>query len=68
MAERYGVSRTPARDALRRLEADGNLVRQRSGGLAPKPPSFEVVRARYELRVILELAIVERARAAVAPR
>ena len=37
LAERFATSRTPVREALRRLEGDGHVVRDRSGGLRPEP-------------------------------
>jgi DNA-binding GntR family transcriptional regulator len=60
IAERFGVSRTPAREALLRLEADGHLIRSEDGGLSPNPPQISSMRDRYELRTILELAMIRR--------
>lgn len=53
LAERYAVSRTPVREALARLLADG-LVEKRAGGLYLHTPTFEELAALYELRVLLE--------------
>lgn len=59
LAERYGVSRTPAREALARLVADG-LVQRADDGLYPYRPRFEEITALYELRSTLELRGIER--------
>jgi len=53
VAERFAVSRTPVRDALVRLQADGLLV-DRDGALYRYMPSIEEFAELYELRVLLE--------------
>lgn len=60
VAERFGVSRTPVRDALARLEADG-LLAKRDGSLYPYAPSLEEFTDLYELRVLLETRGLDRA-------
>lgn len=60
LAERFGVSRTPVREALARLVADG-LVEKRDGGLHLYVPSFEALTHLYELRTTLELQGIRRA-------
>jgi DNA-binding GntR family transcriptional regulator len=60
IAERHGVSRTPVREALARLRADG-LVTRRNGGLYLYLPPFEELAGLYELRVTLELRGIQRA-------
>lgn len=64
IAERHDVSRTPVREALARLQADG-LVEKRDGGLYLYLPSFHELAGLYELRVTLELRGIERAIAEV---
>ncbi|MDT5103909.1 MAG: hypothetical protein QOI25_1422, partial [Mycobacterium sp.] len=54
LAERYGVSRTPVREALARLLADG-LVERRERGLYPYRPSLQDLDGLYELRTTVEL-------------
>ena len=54
LAERYDTSRTPVREALRRLEGDGHVVRDRSGGLRPNPPRVSAMRELYAVRTVLE--------------
>jgi DNA-binding GntR family transcriptional regulator len=55
LASRFGVSRTPVREALRRLEQDG--LAQRSGrGMRVREHSPDKVLEIYEVRVILEEA------------
>ena len=54
LAERFDTSRTPVREALRRLEGDGHVVRDRSGGVRPNPPRVSVMRELYAVRTVLE--------------
>jgi DNA-binding GntR family transcriptional regulator len=60
LAERFRVSRTPVREALARLRADG-LLERRDGGLYPQLPAFDQLRGLYELRLTLELRGIQRA-------
>jgi DNA-binding GntR family transcriptional regulator len=53
LAEWCGVSRTPIREALRRLEQDG-LVHRSDGGLVVRVRSPEEILDIYEIRVVLE--------------
>lgn len=53
LAQRYGVSRTPVREALRRLEQDG-LVERGERGLQVRSRSPEEILEIYEVRVMLE--------------
>lgn len=59
LAEEYSVSRTPVREALKRLEADG-LVTRRQGGLFPYVPAYDRLAELYELRILLELEGIRR--------
>ena len=54
LAERFATSRTPVREALRRLEGDGHVVRDRSGGVRPNPPRVSAMRELYAVRIVLE--------------
>lgn len=57
--ERLGLSRTPVREALRRLEADGVIEhRARIGAVIRKLSHTEVVEL-YEMRVVLERTAAE---------
>ncbi len=64
LADTYGgVSRTPVREALARLLADG-LVQRDVGGLFPyRPPRIDELAGLYELRITLELQGIARVRA-----
>ncbi|MBB5494274.1 GntR family transcriptional regulator [Nocardiopsis metallicus] len=60
LAERFGVSRTPVREALARLHSDG-LVERRDNGFYVAVPNLAELRDLYELRVALELRGIARA-------
>ncbi|MQA10564.1 MAG: FCD domain-containing protein [Pseudonocardiaceae bacterium] len=53
LAQRYGTSRTPIREALRRLEQDG-LVERGDRGMRVRPRSPEEILEIYEARIPLE--------------
>ncbi len=61
LAAEFQTSRTPIREALRRLEGDGHIVRDRSGGMCPSAPSVKAMRELYEVRVALEELCARRA-------
>ncbi|WP_330182758.1 GntR family transcriptional regulator [Nocardia sp. NBC_01503] len=56
---RFGISRTPAREALAMLCSDG-LLRREDIGFSPVRPSIPMIRDLYELRITLELAGIQR--------
>jgi len=55
LAARLGVSRTPVREALRRLQADG-LIERAARGMRVAERSPEEILDIYEVRVVLEAA------------
>lgn len=55
IAEQLDVSRTPVREALARLHAEGLVVRLPEGGFSPAAPDLHTVRELYEVRRGLEL-------------
>lgn len=55
LAELLEVSRTPIREALTRLHAEGLVVRLPEGGFSPTAPDLHTVRELYEVRKGLEL-------------
>ncbi len=61
LAERLGVSRTPVREALKRLAAEGIALLLPGGGARLRDPSIEEIRGAYEVRINLELLAVRRA-------
>ena len=62
LAGNYGVSRTPVREALSRLSADG-LVSREVDGLYPYRPRIDQLNDLYEVRLTLELRGLSRAAA-----
>lgn len=60
LAKQYGVSRTPIREALTRLEQDGLVVRG-VRGLVVRERSPEEILDIYEARLVLEAAVVKAA-------
>lgn len=60
VAARYGVSRTPVRDALYRLKHEGFLDVAFRAGWRVLPFDFSRFDELYDLRIILECAAVER--------
>jgi DNA-binding GntR family transcriptional regulator len=61
LAAEFETSRTPVREALRRLEGDGHIVRDRGGGMCPSAPSVKSMRELYEVRLALEELCTRRA-------
>lgn len=63
LAARFGVSRTPLREAIARLEVEGLVVTEPHRGAVVFRPTTENLREIYEFRLILEpfaVAIVAR--------
>ncbi|HWK65305.1 MAG TPA: GntR family transcriptional regulator [Rhizobiaceae bacterium] len=54
IAERLGLSRTPVREAIRLLEADGLVVHQPRQGATVRVLDYPEVMELYEMRVVLE--------------
>lgn len=61
LAERMGISRTPLREALHRLEQEGALVKRPRGGYVLKPLSPDEVEEAVEVRSVLEGLVAARA-------
>lgn len=61
LATRFETSRTPVREALRRLEGDGHLVRDPGGGLRPRLPDVRSMQEVYDVRLALEELTARRA-------
>ncbi|MGC0365548.1 DNA-binding GntR family transcriptional regulator [Rhodococcus sp. 27YEA15] len=59
LAQAHGVSRTPVREALARLQADG-LVQRDQNGLYPYRPRLDELGGLYELRILLESSGIRR--------
>lgn len=55
LAADLGVSRTPVREALLRLHAEGLVQRSPDGGWYPTAPDVSAVHDLYEVRLVLEL-------------
>jgi len=55
-----GVSRTPVREALVRLHAEGLVDRHPEGGYCPAAPDLMAIHDLYEVRMALEVAALRR--------
>jgi len=60
MAQNYGVSRTPLRDALFRMQREGYLEVGFRRGWKVRPIDFDRLDNLYDLRIVLEMAALER--------
>jgi DNA-binding GntR family transcriptional regulator len=60
LSARFGISRTPIREALTVLCSDGLLQREEYG-FSPVRPSIPLIRDLYELRITLEMGGLQRA-------
>jgi DNA-binding GntR family transcriptional regulator len=60
LAALVGVSRTPIREALSRLEVEGLVARAPDGGFLPVVPDVTGMRQLYEVRVGLEMQALRR--------
>ena len=54
LAERFGISRTPVREAIRQLEADGLVVHIARQGATIRSLDYAEVMELYEMRAVLE--------------
>lgn len=59
LANLLGVSRTPVREALHRLHAEGFVQRATDGGFEPTSPDVDSMRHLYEVRSGLELQALQ---------
>jgi DNA-binding GntR family transcriptional regulator len=60
LATLLGVSRTPVREALMRLHAEGLVCAHPEGGYRPTAPDVAAVHDLYEVRMALELQALRR--------
>jgi DNA-binding GntR family transcriptional regulator len=67
LAALLGVSRTPVREALKRLHTEGLVRPAPDGGYEPTAPDVGVMRALYEVRAGLEIIGLRRPRTSGVP-
>ena len=60
LAAMLEVSRTPVREALARLHAEGHVQRHPEGGFEPAFPDMDRIAELYEVRKSLELTAIRR--------
>ena len=59
LCQKFGVSRSPVREALRTLATDGFVKKMPNRGYAVKQHNLREIEELYELRLALELFVVE---------
>jgi DNA-binding GntR family transcriptional regulator len=59
LCQKFGVSRSPVREALRTLATDGFLKKMSNRGYAVKQYNLREIEELYEVRLALELYVVE---------
>lgn len=57
LAKEYGISRTPLRDAIRKLNEDGLVIRKNNGYFIFQP-SIHDIEEIFELRLMMDIAAV----------
>ncbi|MGF1600212.1 MAG: GntR family transcriptional regulator [Acidimicrobiales bacterium] len=62
LADQLDMSRTPVREALSRLHAEGLVVRHPDGGFSPAAPDLHTISELYEVRRGLEFTALRRGR------
>jgi DNA-binding GntR family transcriptional regulator len=60
IADRFGMSRTPVREALLRLEREGYVTVEQRSGWQVRPLDFKAFDEFYDVRLILESAAIRR--------
>lgn len=60
LAARFDVSRTPVREAIQRLHAEGLAEPHDDGGFRPRVPDMVGIRELYEVRLALEIQALRR--------
>lgn len=68
LARELGISRTPVREAIRRLESEGMLCQVASSGTFVAEPDRALLIEAYEVRMALESFAVKRAVARMRPQ
>lgn len=67
VSEEFEISRTPVREALHRLEAEGLVISERNRGAVVRPITMDDIFDLYEVRARLESLAAERAAKRVSP-
>jgi DNA-binding GntR family transcriptional regulator len=68
ICKEFGVSRSPVRETLRMLEEHGLVDKVPYRGCTVKQPDAQAINELYDVRAILELAVVEQLATAGPPR
>ena len=65
LADHFGVSRVPVREAMRQLQAEGWIDAKRHQRAVVRGFSFERILETFELRTVIEVFLIEKAIAAI---